>query len=105
MPEAQDNADSGSARRDGVRPAVIFDVDGVLVDSPHERAWQEALAELMAGPWRDVAAATAYAPDRFTSEGYQTPLCGKPRLSGARSVLDYFCLPDLDRLVIEYAEH
>ena len=23
----------------------IFDIDGVLVDSPHERAWRETLAE------------------------------------------------------------
>jgi HAD superfamily hydrolase (TIGR01509 family) len=105
MPEAQDSAGSGSARTDGVRPAVIFDVDGVLVDSPHERAWQEALAELMAGPWRDVVPQTTYAPDRFTSEVYQTRLSGKPRLSGARSVLDYFGVPDLDRRVIEYAEN
>jgi beta-phosphoglucomutase len=26
---------------------AIFDVDGVLVDSPHERAWRDALKELM----------------------------------------------------------
>jgi beta-phosphoglucomutase len=26
---------------------AIFDVDGVLVDSPHEAAWREALRELM----------------------------------------------------------
>ncbi|MDQ6743355.1 MAG: HAD family phosphatase, partial [Candidatus Dormibacteraeota bacterium] len=30
----------------GFRGAV-FDVDGVLVDSPHERAWRDALQELM----------------------------------------------------------
>ena len=45
--------------------AGIFDVDGVLVASPHERAWQEALADLMAGDWREVASATSYAPDGF----------------------------------------
>ena len=26
---------------------AIFDVDGVLVDSPHEKAWRESLRELM----------------------------------------------------------
>ena len=26
---------------------AIFDVDGVLVDSPHEQAWREALRQLM----------------------------------------------------------
>ena len=30
---------------------AIFDVDGVLIDSPHERAWREALHELMEGPF------------------------------------------------------
>jgi beta-phosphoglucomutase-like phosphatase (HAD superfamily) len=34
--------------------AVIFDVDGVLLASPHERAWREAL-----GGFAD--------PDRFTT--------------------------------------
>ena len=29
---------------------AIFDVDGVLVDSPHEKAWRESLRELMEGP-------------------------------------------------------
>lgn len=105
MPPAQDGAGIRSERTDGAPPAVIFDVDGVLVDSPHERAWQEAVAELMAGPWRDIAPKTSYTPERFTSEVYQTKLSGKPRLSGARSVLDYFGVPDLDRRVIEYAEN
>jgi beta-phosphoglucomutase len=27
--------------------AAIFDVDGVLVDSPHEKAWRESLRELV----------------------------------------------------------
>ena len=26
---------------------AIFDIDGVLVDSPHERAWRESLRQLM----------------------------------------------------------
>jgi beta-phosphoglucomutase len=26
---------------------AIFDVDGVLVDSPHEQAWREGLQQLM----------------------------------------------------------
>ena len=33
---------------------AIFDVDGVLVDSPHERAWRDGLQELMEGPWSDI---------------------------------------------------
>ena len=34
---------------------AIFDVDGVLVDSPHERAWRDGLQELMEGDWSDIA--------------------------------------------------
>ena len=45
---------------------VIFDVDGVLVDSPHELAWRGALKELMDGDWRDIRDQTAYTPERFT---------------------------------------
>jgi Glucosamine-6-phosphate isomerases/6-phosphogluconolactonase len=33
---------------------VIFDVDGVLVDSPHYRAWRKALQELMDTEWADL---------------------------------------------------
>ena len=43
-----------------MRSAVVFDVDGVLVNSPHERAWQETLAELVRGEWSDIAAGTRY---------------------------------------------
>jgi HAD superfamily hydrolase (TIGR01509 family) len=84
--------------------AAIFDVDGVLVASPHERAWQEAFAELMEGEWRDIAPATSYAPGRFDSALYQTHVSGKPRMSGARAVLDYFGVPDPATRVLEYAD-
>jgi beta-phosphoglucomutase len=84
---------------------AIFDVDGVLVDSPHERAWREALERLMAGPWRDIAPRTSYAPERFTTEFYQAYLAGKPREAGARAALDYFGVPDPDgQRLREYCE-
>jgi beta-phosphoglucomutase len=84
---------------------AIFDVDGVLVDSPHERAWREALAGLMAGPWRDIAPQTNYAPERFTTEVYQAYVAGKPREAGARAALDYFGVPDPDgRRLREYCD-
>jgi len=75
---------------------AIFDVDGVLVDSPHERAWQDALMRLMAGPWRDIAGQTSYAPEKYTTEVYQTYVAGKPRAAGAKAALDYFGVPDPD---------
>ena len=33
---------------------AVFDVDGVLVDSPHEQAWRDSLRELMETEWADV---------------------------------------------------
>ena len=48
---------------------AIFDVDGVLVDSPHELAWREALQELMEGDWRDIRDQTSWTAERFTTAG------------------------------------
>jgi beta-phosphoglucomutase len=87
----------------GLRGA-IFDVDGVLVDSPHERAWREAFGELMDAEWRDVRDASTYTPDRFTPEVYQRVMSGKPRMSGARALLDYFEVPDAAGRVAAYAD-
>jgi trehalose/maltose hydrolase-like predicted phosphorylase/beta-phosphoglucomutase-like phosphatase (HAD superfamily) len=84
---------------------AIFDIDGVLVDSPHERAWRETLRRLMETRWSDVRSTSSWAPDRFTSKVYQEIVAGKPRAGGARAVLEYFGLPDADERVEEYAEH
>jgi beta-phosphoglucomutase-like phosphatase (HAD superfamily) len=83
---------------------AIFDVDGVLVDSPHEKAWRESLRELMESSWRDIRDRTTWSPDAFTSHVYQQYVSGKPRASGARSALDYFGVPDADKRVAEYAQ-
>jgi HAD superfamily hydrolase (TIGR01509 family) len=98
---ARDGHQRGRARVHG----VIFDVDGVLVDSPHERAWRQSLRELMKGPWSGIRDATSYAPERFTSDLYQRIAAGKPRTAGARAVLEHFGVPELDRRVAEYADH
>ena len=84
---------------------AIFDVDGVLVDSPHEKAWRESLRELMESSWRDIRDQTTWAPDAFTSHVYQQYVSGKPRASGARSALDYFGVPDADKRLAEYAQN
>lgn len=86
------------------RVAVVFDVDGVLVASPHERAWKEALRDLMERVWRETRP-SRYAPEAFTSAVYQEHVAGKPRLGGARAVLEYFDVPERDRRAIEYAAH
>jgi beta-phosphoglucomutase-like phosphatase (HAD superfamily) len=73
---------------------AIFDVDGVLVDSPHERAWRESLRELMEGEWSDIRDRTTWSPEAFTSRVYEEKMSGKPRMSGARAALEYFHVPD-----------
>jgi beta-phosphoglucomutase-like phosphatase (HAD superfamily) len=83
--------------------AIIFDVDGVLLDSPHERAWREALRELMEGDWSDVRDRTTWSPDAFTPQVYQEVLSGKPRMAGARAALDRFGVPDAARRTPDYA--
>src|ERR1700681_1775294 len=71
--------------------AGIFDVDGVLLASPHERAWREALEGFAE-------------PDRFTTAMYQAQVAGKPRLSGARAALEALGVPDAERRAVAYAE-
>jgi beta-phosphoglucomutase-like phosphatase (HAD superfamily) len=83
---------------------AIFDVDGVLVDSPHERAWRESLQELMEGGWRGIREQTTWSPGRFTPQVYEQLMSGKPRMSGARAVLEYFKVPDIDSRVNTYAD-
>jgi beta-phosphoglucomutase-like phosphatase (HAD superfamily) len=83
---------------------AIFDVDGVLVDSPHETAWRESLRELMESDWRDIRGDTSWSPEAFTSLVYQEQLSGKPRMAGARDALDHFGVPDAERRVDAYAD-
>jgi beta-phosphoglucomutase len=84
---------------------AIFDVDGVLVDSPHEKAWRESLRELMESDWRDIRDRTTWSPGAFTSQVYQEHVSGKPRTAGARAALDYFGVPDAETRAAEYADH
>jgi len=83
---------------------AIFDVDGVLVDSPHETAWRESLRELMESDWKDIRGRTTWSPEAFTSRVYEQYMSGKPRMSGARAALDYLHVPDADQRVGEYAQ-
>jgi beta-phosphoglucomutase len=83
---------------------AIFDVDGVLVDSPHEAAWRDVFNELMESEWADIAGQTTWTPEAFTSEVYQQVLSGKPRMEGAMAALEYFHVPDPQSRVDAYAE-
>lgn len=71
--------------------AGIFDVDGVLLASPHERAWREALHGFAE-------------PRRFTTAMYQAHVAGKPRLAGARAALEALGVSDAGRHAMAYAE-
>jgi len=71
--------------------AGIFDVDGVLLASPHERAWREALEGFAD-------------PDRFTTAMYQAEVAGRPRADGARAALEALGVPDAARQAAVYAE-
>ena len=48
---------------------AIFDVDGVLVDTPHERAWRDTLQELMEAEWSDIRGETSYSPAALHARG------------------------------------
>ena len=76
---------------------AIFDVDGVLVDSPHFRAWRLALQELMDTEWADLRGRTSYSPERFTEAVYQEVVAGRPRLAEAFAALEYFGVPGAGR--------
>jgi HAD superfamily hydrolase (TIGR01509 family) len=71
--------------------AAIFDVDGVLLASPHERAWREALV--------------GYAdPAGFTTAVYQARVAGKPRMAGALAAVRAIRVPQAERQAAAYAE-
>lgn len=72
--------------------ALLFDVDGVLVDSPHERAWGETFARLAAA-W-----GVPHDPSDYTNPVYQAHVAGKARLEGASALLRHFGVPDSDGL-------
>jgi beta-phosphoglucomutase len=70
--------------------AAIFDVDGVLLASPHERAWREALAGIAD-------------PALFTTDFYQANVAGKPRMDGALAALTELRIADPEKHIDAYA--
>jgi len=75
----------------GSLTACIFDVDGVLLASPHEQAWREAL--------------TGFADQsRFTTEIYQAHVAGKPRMAGALAALQALGVPDATARASDYGD-
>ena len=70
--------------------AWILDVDGVLLASPHERAWREALHGIAE-------------PARLTTAMYQACVAGRSRLDGALAALTALGVPDVGRIGPAYA--
>ena len=83
---------------------AIFDVGGVLVDSPHEEAWREGLRDLMKNDWADIRDQTSWSPDAFTPEVYQTVMSGMPRYAGAEAALEYFDGPEPEERAQAYGD-
>ncbi len=75
--------------------AMIFDVDGVLADTPHEESWRLATEELCARPdWAGAISASSWKPGGFTRELYLEFCAGRERRDAARSLLTHFGIPD-----------
>lgn len=70
--------------------ALILDVDGVLLASPHEQAWRDALTGLTD-------------PARFTTRMYQEQVAGKPRADGALAALRALGVADAENQAEAYA--
>jgi beta-phosphoglucomutase len=83
---------------------AIFDIDGVMVNSPHEQAWSDSLDELMTNEWADIRDETTYSPDAFDTV-YQQVMSGKPRFAGAQAALEYFGVPDAETRAKTYGDH
>jgi beta-phosphoglucomutase len=83
---------------------AISDVDGILVDSPHECAWRDALRQFTDTNWRGIRDRTTYSPERFTPKVYQEVMADKPRLGGATAALTYFKVPDAVNRAEAYGE-
>ena len=70
--------------------ALILDADGVLLASPHEQAWRDALAGVAD-------------PARFTTRLYQDRVAGRPRADGALAALEALGVPGAADRAPEYA--
>ena len=89
---------------DGFRGA-IFDVDGVLVDSPHEAAWRDAFAELMENEWADIRDQTTWTRRTRSRRRSTSRSCPASRAWTARTAaLEYFGVPDAEARVDAYAD-
>ncbi|RJQ31500.1 MAG: HAD family phosphatase [Peptococcaceae bacterium] len=59
-----------------IRVGFIWDIDGVVVDSPHEEAWR---ITALKAPWR---------VDELSTDFYFTHVASKPRYEGGNNILE-----------------
>jgi len=87
---------------DGPPRALIFDIDGVVADTPHEESWRRSLEALGGRPdWRAAVAASSWQPGAFTREVYLEVCSGRARRDGARATLKHFGIADPDGSKLE----
>ncbi|HYO19677.1 MAG TPA: HAD-IA family hydrolase [Dermatophilaceae bacterium] len=82
---------------------AIFDVDGVLVDSPHELAWRKVFRSLIGGERHDIRDQTRRTLGGFTPAVYQQLVAGVPRMARARAALEHFGVTDVEARIEQYA--
>lgn len=63
----------------GLKTAFLFDVDGVIVDTPHEESWRAAALDL-----------NLFSEDFNFRSFYQEKIAGIPGLGGAQKILENF---------------
>lgn len=81
----------------GAPRALIFSVDGVLADAPHENCWRLALEELCARPdWREAVSSSHWEPESFTHEAFISACGGKACRRQGQNLLDHFNIADPD---------
>jgi beta-phosphoglucomutase len=61
----------------GGQVGFIWDIDGVIIDSPHEESWRQTV---MREPWN---------ADGLTSDFYFTHVASRPRHEGAQNILEF----------------
>jgi beta-phosphoglucomutase-like phosphatase (HAD superfamily) len=90
-----------------MKQGFIFDIDGVIVDSPHEQAWRESFQMLFEihPQLKNQLHRITYSSEKFTTELYRTKISGRPRKEGAKAVLDHFNINDPNgKLLEEYCD-
>jgi beta-phosphoglucomutase len=86
---------------------MIFDIDGVIADTPHEESWRRTVETLAVRPdWAEAVSASQWQPEAFSREVYLEVCAGRGRRDGAKALLAHFKIadPDGSKLALFYEE-